>query len=199
MRSVRRFVQADGAIVQDDGQVHDRSIEVHRLRRLLRSLPDELHHRHKKVILHSTGANASIPHNGVSGHSITYRRGQVRLMSNDIDIHALPAHIAIIMDGNGRWAKKRACPASSATAPGSRTSGRSSRPAPSWHEGADPVRLLDRELDPPESEVGGLMSLLKSYLRKELADLKKNNIRLQAIGDMHGPARRAPQGASKTS
>jgi undecaprenyl diphosphate synthase len=96
----------------------------------------------------------------------------------------LPRHIAIIMDGNGRWAKRRHLPR-----------------AVGHQRGADAVRRAVegcRELGVsyltlyafssenwkrPASEVGDLMSLLRVYLRKELADLHKNNIRLRFIGN----------------
>ena len=96
----------------------------------------------------------------------------------------LPRHIAIIMDGNGRWAKRRHLPR-----------------AVGHQRGADAVRRAVegcRELGVsyltlyafssenwkrPPSEVGDLMSLLRVYLRKELADLHKNNIRLRFIGN----------------
>ncbi|HKJ72875.1 MAG TPA: isoprenyl transferase [Alphaproteobacteria bacterium] len=99
----------------------------------------------------------------------------------------LPRHIAIIMDGNGRWAKRRHLPR-----------------AVGHQRGADAVRRAVegcRELGVsyltlyafssenwkrPPSEVGDLMSLLRVYLRKELADLHKNNIRLRFIGN-RGP------------
>ena len=96
----------------------------------------------------------------------------------------LPRHIAIIMDGNGRWAKRRHLPR-----------------AVGHQRGADAVRRAVegcRELGisyltlyafssenwkRPAAEVGDLMSLLRVYLRKELADLHKNNIRLRFIGN----------------
>jgi undecaprenyl diphosphate synthase len=96
----------------------------------------------------------------------------------------LPRHIAIIMDGNGRWAKRRHLPR-----------------AVGHQRGADAVRRAVegcRELGVsyltlyafssenwkrPPAEVGDLMSLLRVYLRKELADLHKNNIRLRFIGN----------------
>lgn len=104
-----------------------------------------------------------------------------------IDFARLPQHIAIIMDGNGRWAKQRGKP---------RIFGH--------RAGAESVRaILDtcarlqikavtlyafstENWKRPEREVSGLMQMLKLYLKKELKTVHKNNIRFQAIGKISG-------------
>lgn len=104
-----------------------------------------------------------------------------------IDFARLPQHMAIIMDGNGRWAKQRGKP---------RIFGH--------REGAESVRsILDtctrlqvkavtlyafstENWKRPEDEVSGLMQMLKLYLKKELGTVHKNNIRFQAIGKISG-------------
>ncbi|MEM6901714.1 MAG: isoprenyl transferase [Pseudomonadota bacterium] len=96
----------------------------------------------------------------------------------------LPQHVAIIMDGNGRWAQNRGLP---------RTVGHK--------QGADAVRRClnaCRDLDiryltlfgfssenwnRPAGEVRELMRLMRHYLRAELAELHQNGIRLRVIGD----------------
>jgi len=101
----------------------------------------------------------------------------------EIDKEKLPHHIAIIMDGNGRWAKKKNL---------NRISGHI--------KGADAVREIVtacRELGikvltlyvfsiencrRPKEEVTALMGLLKEYLLKEREEMVQNNIRLSAIG-----------------
>jgi len=101
----------------------------------------------------------------------------------EIDQEKLPRHIAIIMDGNGRWAKKKAL---------SRISGHI--------KGVNAVREVVtacRELGikvltlyafsienwkRPAEEVNALMGLLKEYLQKECEEMVQNNIRLNAIG-----------------
>ena len=103
----------------------------------------------------------------------------------DIDINNLPKHIAIIMDGNGRWAKKRFLP---------RTAGHKA--------GVETVRKVITECKRlgikhvtlytfstenwkrPALEVETLMTLLQSYLKKEVEELNINNVKLTAIGDI---------------
>lgn len=102
-------------------------------------------------------------------------------MSNN----TIPSHIAIIMDGNGRWAKERGL---------NRTAGH--------EEGAKTVRRITQycsdigikyltlyafsteNWERPKLEVEFLMKLLERYLKKELDVYLKNNIRFKAIGDL---------------
>jgi len=104
-----------------------------------------------------------------------------------IDPARLPHHIAVIMDGNGRWAKMRGKP---------RIFGHKA--------GAESVRsILDtcarlniealtlyafstENWKRPKAEVSGLMSMLKRYIRSEMAEVASNNIRFQAIGNIAG-------------
>jgi len=104
-------------------------------------------------------------------------------LANQIDPERLPAHIAIIMDGNGRWAKRRSLP---------RVAGHKA--------GVEPVRITVETCSRlgihaltlyafsvenwkrPRSEVDTLWRLLHIYLRKELPMLMENDIRLSAIG-----------------
>jgi undecaprenyl diphosphate synthase len=104
----------------------------------------------------------------------------------DHDLSKLPSHIAIIMDGNGRWAKQRLM---------NRING---------HEkGADAVRRIVRTCreigieiltlyafstenwQRPKAEVAALMDLLKRFLKSESREMHENNIRLNAIGQTH--------------
>ncbi|HFB83337.1 isoprenyl transferase [Thermosulfuriphilus ammonigenes] len=96
----------------------------------------------------------------------------------------LPQHVAIIMDGNGRWAKKRGLP---------RVAGHK--------EGLESVRAVVREArrlgikvltlyafskenwKRPRAEVAALMGLLRFYLKRELPELKRQGIKLMAIGE----------------
>ena len=99
---------------------------------------------------------------------------------------SLPRHVAIIMDGNGRWARQRHLP---------RVEGH--------REGAESVRAIIRasgELgikyltlyafsvenwNRPKDEVDTLMKYLAHYMKSEFAELNRNNVRLEVIGQIH--------------
>lgn len=110
-------------------------------------------------------------------------------MLSAIDTARLPRHIAIIMDGNGRWAKMRGKPRIFGHRAG----------AESVRSILDTVTRLEIQAvtlyafstenwKRPKAEVLGLMSMLKRYIRSELKEVKANNIRFQAIGDIIGLA-----------
>jgi undecaprenyl diphosphate synthase len=98
----------------------------------------------------------------------------------------LPAHVAIIMDGNGRWAKQRHLP---------RVEGH--------RQGAESVRNIVRAAgeigikyltlyafsvenwNRPKEEVDTLMTYLARYLKGEIGELNRNNVRLEAIGQIY--------------
>jgi undecaprenyl diphosphate synthase len=109
--------------------------------------------------------------------------GKSDLLKAQLDVHRLPVHIAIIMDGNGRWAKKRNLP---------RTAG---------HEaGVEAVRKVVRasaeigikyltlytfsveNWKRPREEVAALMRLLSKTTRREIDELNRNNVRLITTG-----------------
>lgn len=109
-----------------------------------------------------------------------------KLPDNRLNKTKLPCHVAIIMDGNGRWAKKRLL---------NRVKG---------HEkGVESVRAIVRtcrELNipnltlyafstenwqRPQREINALMSILQTFLKKELPELQKQQIRLSVIGQPH--------------
>lgn len=103
----------------------------------------------------------------------------------EVDLQRLPRHIAVIMDGNGRWAKEKG---------EDRLFGH--------YNGVNSVRDIvegcaelgvgyltlyafsTENWDRPEEEVTGLMELLVETIRNEVATLNKNNIRLHVIGDL---------------
>jgi undecaprenyl diphosphate synthase len=104
-------------------------------------------------------------------------------LAQAIDPSRLPAHIAIIMDGNGRWAGRRLLP---------RVAGHKAGIGPVRCAVETCARLGIKVLTlyafsvenwkRPRHEVETLWRLLRYYLRQELPDLQKNDIRLQAIG-----------------
>ena len=100
-----------------------------------------------------------------------------------IDRSALPAHIAIIMDGNGRWARKRGLPRVAGHRAGIQAvrdvvEGSAQLGIPVLTLYAFSVENWKR----PFSEVSMLMQLLKEYLNRELDNIHRNNIRFCAIG-----------------
>ena len=104
-------------------------------------------------------------------------------LAQAIDPSRLPAHIAIIMDGNGRWANRRRLP---------RVAGHKAGIGPVRSTVETCARLGVKVLTlyafsvenwkRPRHEVQTLWRLLRYYLQQELPDLQKNDIRLQAIG-----------------
>ncbi len=100
-----------------------------------------------------------------------------------IDRSALPSHIAIIMDGNGRWARKRGMP----RVAGHRAGISAVREVVegSAELGIQVLTLYAFSVENwkrPRAEVATLMGLLKEYLNKELENIHKNNIRFGTIG-----------------
>lgn len=96
-----------------------------------------------------------------------------------------PRHIAIIMDGNGRWAKKRGLP---------RTAGHSAG-AEAFRRIANYCRTLGVEYltvyafstenwKRSQEEVGGIMLLLRRYLEEAIRDMTKNRVRFRFLGDL---------------
>ncbi len=102
---------------------------------------------------------------------------------NQIDLDRLPRHIAIIMDGNGRWAKRRHLPRIA----GHRAGIRAVRQAveASARVGVPFLTLYAFSVENwkrPHTEIKLLMSLLREYLKKEIGELTRQNIRLEVIG-----------------
>ncbi|MBN2201977.1 isoprenyl transferase [bacterium] len=109
-----------------------------------------------------------------------------------------PRHIAIIMDGNGRWAKKRGLP----RVMGHREGIRSVRAVveASGELGIEVLTLYTFSTENwrrPADEVSALMKLLLKTIQKEIADLVKNNVRLTVIGDLGRLPEAAAEGMDK--
>jgi undecaprenyl diphosphate synthase len=102
-----------------------------------------------------------------------------------IDLHKLPKHVAVIMDGNGRWAGKKG-----RTRIFGHTSGVSSVRAVAESCAELGIKFLTlyafstENWNRPKMEVSGLMTLLLKTIKGEVNTLLKNNIRLRAIGDI---------------
>ncbi len=101
-----------------------------------------------------------------------------------LDLKRIPQHVAIVMDGNGRWAKKRGLP---------RLSGHNA--------GMEALKEIVKRSDTlgvkyltvyafstenwkrPQEEVGGIFKLLVIYMKRELAELHANNVKVRILGD----------------
>ncbi|HKO58945.1 MAG TPA: isoprenyl transferase [Thermoanaerobaculia bacterium] len=104
-----------------------------------------------------------------------------------IDLRRLPRHIAVIMDGNGRWAKQRSLPRVEGHRAGIAAVREIVETAARLELGVITLYAFSVEnWKRPRYEVATLMMLLKEYLRKELATLMDNNIRFAPIGRIDG-------------
>lgn len=97
---------------------------------------------------------------------------------------ALPVHIGIIMDGNGRWAKKRGLPRKAGHSAGAKTFRKITRYCSDIGIKYLTVYAFSTEnWKRPEDEVRSLMKLFKSYLEEALEDFKDDSIVVKFIGD----------------
>ena len=104
----------------------------------------------------------------------------------NIDKDRIPKHVAVIMDGNGRWAKKNGF----LRAKGHKKGVNSVRAAveASVELGISVLTLYafsTENWNRPKAEINALMELLVSSLNKEISTFKKNNIQLFSIGEKH--------------
>lgn len=105
-------------------------------------------------------------------------------MPNNIDNSRLPRHIAIIMDGNGRWAKQRGMPRIFGHRAAVNTVRSIVEACADLHIEVLTLYAFSTEnWLRPKGEVSGLMSILRKYLKRELPTMMKNNIRFRTIGD----------------
>ncbi|MGH9412880.1 MAG: isoprenyl transferase [Terriglobales bacterium] len=103
-----------------------------------------------------------------------------------IDPARLPRHVAIIMDGSGRWAARAHRPRVSGHLAGVRAVRAAVEACARLHIPALTLYAFSAEnWRRPQSEVNFLMRLLRRYLRSELAEMTRQNIRLEAIGRLH--------------
>ncbi|TPG21843.1 isoprenyl transferase [Sphingomonas koreensis] len=97
---------------------------------------------------------------------------------------SLPRHVAIIMDGNGRWAKKRFLPRVAGHRAGVEAVRKVTRAARAM--GIEVLTLYafsSENWRRPETEVSDLMGLLRLFIRSDLDELVRENVRLRVIGD----------------
>lgn len=103
-------------------------------------------------------------------------------MENNI---IMPRHVAIIMDGNGRWAKKRGLPRSYGHKVGTENVRKIVKYCSKKNIDYLTVYAFSTEnFKRPQDEVGTLMKLLVEYFNKETEELRQNGVRLNVIGDI---------------
>jgi len=106
-------------------------------------------------------------------------------MSAALNPRSVPRHIAIIMDGNGRWAKARGLPRIAGHRRGAEAARRAVIAAAEL--GVPYLTLFgfsSENWKRPSAEIQDLMGLLRHYLRGEIAELHRNGVRLKVIGDL---------------
>src|ERR1700724_426011 len=99
---------------------------------------------------------------------------------------AVPRHVAIIMDGNGRWAAARGLPRGEGHRRGVEALRRTVRAAGDLGIGILTIFSFSAEnWSRPPSEVRELMALLRRFIRNDLADLHRNGVHVRVIGERH--------------
>jgi undecaprenyl diphosphate synthase len=107
---------------------------------------------------------------------------ETRLLAQ-LDLRRLPRHVAVIMDGNGRWAQRRRLPRIAGHRAGVSVAREVIETCARLNISALTLYAFSQEnWRRPKTEIDFLMRLLREYLRKELPVIHKNNIRLQVIG-----------------
>lgn len=111
---------------------------------------------------------------------------EIEKLKSKIDFNNIPEHVAIIMDGNGRWAKKRFLP---------RTAGHSEgmKRVVDIVEFSEELNIKYLSLyafstenwKRPKEEIAGLMKILIQYIETELEKIHKNNVKIQTMGDLY--------------
>lgn len=99
----------------------------------------------------------------------------------------MPRHVAFIMDGNGRWAKKRGLPRSAGHTAGMDAMIEIIRAADEWKIEAVSVYAFSTEnWGRPQDEVSALMNILVEYFTSEIDELHRKNVRVRVLGDLEG-------------
>ena len=111
---------------------------------------------------------------------------------------AVPRHIAVIMDGNGRWAKRRLLPRLAGHKQGVESLRRCARACVECGVQVLTVFAFSSEnWNRPQEEVSGLMSLLANALAKEVAQLSRDGVRLYFVGDRQGLSDKVREGLAE--
>lgn len=103
---------------------------------------------------------------------------------SNAELSSPPLHVAIIMDGNGRWAAERGLPRGEGHRHGVEAVRRTVQAAIELKIGYLTLYSFSKEnWSRPEPEIRDLMGLLKRFIRRDLADLHENNVRIRVIGE----------------
>ena len=115
----------------------------------------------------------------------TDNSGEVSPLPKDLDSLRMPNHIAIIMDGNGRWAKSKGLPRTFGHTAGVEALKNTLHLCSSWGIGALTVYAFSTEnWSRPREEVKFLMTLFESVLKRELTNLKLEEVKINFLGDL---------------
>ena len=115
---------------------------------------------------------------------MTVKTSPVSNLPDGDDGGLTPAHVAIIMDGNGRWAKARGLPRSAGHKRGAEAARKAVRAA--VEAGVSYITLFgfsSENWNRPDKEVSDLMGLLRFYLNREVKSLQKEGVKLRVIGN----------------
>ena len=115
----------------------------------------------------------------------TDNSGEVTPLPKDLDRHRMPNHIAVIMDGNGRWAKLKGLPRTVGHTAGVEALKNTLHLCSNWGIGALTVYAFSTEnWSRPREEVNFLMTLFESVLKRELTRLKLEEVKINFLGDL---------------
>ena len=115
----------------------------------------------------------------------TDNSGEVTPLPKDLDRHRMPNHIAVIMDGNGRWAKLKGLPRTIGHTAGVEALKNTLHLCSNWGIGALTVYAFSTEnWSRPREEVNFLMTLFESVLKRELNRLKLEEVKINFLGDI---------------
>ncbi|WP_413684152.1 isoprenyl transferase [Prochlorococcus sp. MIT 1011] len=110
---------------------------------------------------------------------------EVTPLPKDLDMHRMPNHIAVIMDGNGRWAKLKGLPRTIGHTAGVEALKNTLHLCSNWGIGALTVYAFSTEnWSRPREEVNFLMTLFESVLKRELTSLKLEEVKINFLGDL---------------
>lgn len=111
--------------------------------------------------------------------------GKKKIQAGQLDLSKLPRHIAVIMDGNGRWAKKRGLPRTAGHAAGAETFRRVATYCKNIGIEYLTVYAFSTEnWSRPADEVKSIMDILEKYLKEAIATMERDRVKMKFYGDI---------------